>query len=80
MYQKIEFRIIPDAEDRYEMLKTGQIHLAMNLDQLKDRPEENPDFKWHKSINTLSVIGFLNGFEAPFNNPKPDWQSILQLM
>lgn len=70
MYQKIEFRIIPDAEDRYEMLKTGQIHLAMNLDQLKDRPEENPDFKWHKSINTLSVIGFLNGFEAPFNNPE----------
>ena len=37
MYQEIEFLIIPDADDRYELLKNNQIQLAMNLELKKNR-------------------------------------------
>lgn len=65
---KLDFLITPDRNRRWELLKSGQVSIAMDLDQLDKVPFEDSSVNWYKTINTLSVMGFLNCFTSPFNS------------
>ncbi len=69
-FDGLDFLIIPDADRRWQMLKSGGVDIAMDLDQLEEVPFDDPSVTFHKAVNTLSVMGFLNGYEKPFNDPK----------
>lgn len=60
---------IERAEDRYTALTDGKADLATGLELLPETPEDS-SLAWGKSTNTLSVTGFLNGFEKPFSQPE----------
>ena len=59
---------IGSASDRYSALLKGQVDLATGLELLPSIPE-NDGLTWGKTTNTLSVTGFLNGYEIPFSQP-----------
>lgn len=69
LYPQITFTKIQDSLERYEELLQGRADLAVNLEQLEDIPLDNP-FRWGRIGNTLTVPIFLNGFNAPFNQPE----------
>ncbi len=69
-YDHIDVYIVPDANQRWSMLKNGEVDVAMDLDQLENVPLDDPAVTFRKAVNTLSVMGFLNGYEKPFNDPK----------
>ena len=60
---------IASVSDRYEALLKGRVDLATGLELLPSIPE-NDGLTWRKSTNTLSVTGFLNGYETPFSQPQ----------
>ena len=60
---------IPSASDRYRALLDNQVDLATGLELMPSIPE-NDGLTWRKSTNTLSVTGFLNGYEKPFSQPQ----------
>lgn len=57
------------ASDRHDALLNDQVDLATGLELLPSIPE-NDGLTWQKSTNTLSVTGFLNGYEGPFSQPQ----------
>ena len=60
---------IPSASDRYRALLDNQVDLATGLELMPSIPD-NDGLTWRKSTNTLSVTGFLNGYEKPFSQPQ----------
>ncbi len=60
---------IPSPSDRYNALLNGQVDLATGLELMPSVPEKD-GLTWGKSTNSLSVTGFLNGYEAPFSQPE----------
>ncbi len=60
---------IASVSDRYDALLNDQVDLATGLELLPSIPE-NDGLTWRKSTNTLSVTGFLNGYEIPFSQPE----------
>lgn len=70
-YDEIRFIQVPDAANRLEALKKGAVDLAAETDDIAPlRNTSNIDgCRWHYAVSTLSVTGFLNGFEKPFSNP-----------
>ncbi|MYH62800.1 MAG: hypothetical protein F4148_13955 [Caldilineaceae bacterium SB0675_bin_29] len=60
---------IESASERYDALLNGQVDLATGLELLPSIPE-NDGLTWRKTTNTLSVTGFLNGYEIPFSQPE----------
>ena len=59
---------IPQSQDRYDALKTGRVDLAARLESLPGIPEGD-SLVCAGSSSTLSVTGFLNGFEVPLSQP-----------
>ena len=68
-YAKLNVVEIREAEARYDSLKSGQADLASGFESLADIPVEDK-LSWRRSVNTLSVTCFLNGFEEPFSQPE----------
>ena len=60
---------IPSASDRYRALLNDQVDLATGLELMPSLPD-NDGLTWRRSTNTLSVTGFLNGYEKPFSQPQ----------
>ncbi len=60
---------IQSATDRYNALLNGQADLATGLELMPSIPHDDR-LTWRKSTNTLSVTGFLNGYEKPFSQPE----------
>ncbi len=60
---------IQSASDRYSALVNDLADLATGLELMPSIPE-NDGLTWRRSTNTLSVTGFLNGFEKPFSQPE----------
>ena len=60
---------IASASERYDALLNDQVDLATGLELLPSIPQ-NDGLAWRKSTNTLSVTGFLNGYEGPFSQPQ----------
>ncbi len=65
-YSQITLFIIPDAHERIEALRKGDIHIATALESIAS--EENRDGnEWWSCKSNQSVMGLLNGFRAPFS-------------
>ena len=69
VYSRLAIFEIRGPEARYDSLLAGQVDLATSLELLPEIPT-NDDLSWRRSINTLSVTCFLNGFEEPFCQPE----------
>ena len=69
-YDSLEFLIVPDHHERLKLLKSNQVQIALDLEHIEGGLFNDDDVNWHRSVNTLSVMGFLNCFYAPFNNPE----------
>ncbi len=68
-YNQITFFIIPDAEERLEALRKGDVHIASELETIADREKDKgPEWWWGCKTNQ-SVMGLLNAFCPPFNSP-----------
>lgn len=60
---------ISEPEARLDALVSGRVELATGFEMLEDIPHDD-GIEWVKTTNTLSVTGFLNGFDEPFSDPK----------
>ncbi len=56
------------AEMRYELLKTGEVDAALNLERVEAKLDFNPGFAWGQAVNTLSVMYYLNCQEGIFRS------------
>jgi peptide/nickel transport system substrate-binding protein len=56
------------AETRYELLKSGEVDAALNLERVEAKLDFNPDFAWGQAVNTLSVMYYLNCQEGVFRS------------
>jgi len=68
-FSELTISQIPSPSDRYSALLNDQADLATGLELMQSLPE-NDGLTWRRSTNTLSVIGFLNGYETPFSQPE----------
>ncbi|MCY4410829.1 MAG: ABC transporter substrate-binding protein [Caldilineaceae bacterium] len=68
-FSELTISQMPSASDRYSALLNDQADLATGLELMQPLPE-NDGLTWRRSTNTLSVIGFLNGYEKPFSQPE----------
>ncbi len=67
-YSQVTFFIIPDANERVEALRKGDIHIATNLESVATKESVDANVWWTCKSNR-SVMGMLNGFRPPFNQP-----------
>lgn len=68
-YKEIMFKIIPDAEERFDALRRGKVDYITDLQNLPYRPEEE-DFHWFRTNGSLSIFCHLNGTKKPFCFPE----------
>ena len=70
-FDVIDFIEMPDTAERMAALQQGRIHLASEMDDIAPLPENSASdsVRWIYAVNTLSVTGFLNGFDKPFSSP-----------
>ncbi len=62
---RITVRAVPEAEDRFAALESGEVDVAMQL----ERPPSGHGLEWGSALNTLSVMHYLNCFEGVFTQP-----------
>ncbi len=67
-YNQITFLLIPDARERLEALRKGDIHIASELESVAEQ-EKNDGNEWWTCKTNQSVMGMLNAFQPPFNQP-----------
>ncbi|WP_018897813.1 ABC transporter substrate-binding protein [Rhizobium sp. 2MFCol3.1] len=60
----------PSADKRLEMLTSGAVDAALNLERVEERLEMDDRFQWGKAVNTLSVMFYLNCQEGVFRSPE----------
>ncbi len=65
-YDELTFLQVGEAQERYDVLLDAETDLSTGLELLTPIPEDS-SLAWGRSTNTLSVTGFLNGFEEPFS-------------
>jgi peptide/nickel transport system substrate-binding protein len=63
--ERITIRAVPEAEDRFAALQSGEADVAMQL----QRPPGGHGLEWGSALNTLSVMHYLNCFEGVFAHP-----------
>ena len=68
-YDELTFLQVGEAQERYDALLDAEADLSTGLELLTPIPEDS-SLAWGRSTNTLSVTGFLNGFEEPFSQPE----------
>ncbi|WP_207633176.1 ABC transporter substrate-binding protein [Devosia aurantiaca] len=56
----IAVRCVPAAEERYALLRTGEVDAALNLERMHAAVDFDPQFQWGQAVNTLSVMYYLN--------------------
>ena len=67
-YSQITFFVIPDAQERLEALRKGDIHIAVGMESIAKK-ESGDGNEWWTCRTNHSVMGMLNGFRRPFNQP-----------
>jgi peptide/nickel transport system substrate-binding protein len=65
---ELEFRQVPNEEERLELLSSQEAAVATRMEHSRDELAAR-DFGRYVVQSQLSVTGFLNGFEAPFDSP-----------
>jgi peptide/nickel transport system substrate-binding protein len=68
--QRLSVRAVPDADERYRALRDGFADVALNLERMRARIDHAPQFRWHRELNTLSVIYYLNCAQGLFASPE----------
>lgn len=63
---RILVRCEPRAEGRYELLKSGAVDAALNLERMHGIIDFDPRWRWVRALNTLSVMYYLNCREGLF--------------
>ncbi|MGG5808620.1 ABC transporter substrate-binding protein [Falsiroseomonas sp. CW058] len=66
---RITFAAIAGAEARLDALREGYADAAMNLERLEAGPDFAAPLAWGRSVNTLSVMFYLNCREGAFAHP-----------
>ncbi|WP_137176447.1 ABC transporter substrate-binding protein [Roseomonas sp. AR75] len=66
---RITLRAIPEPEVRMAALRAGQLDVAMQMERLRDGPDFSDRFEWGRSLNTLSVMHYLNCDSGAFAHP-----------
>jgi peptide/nickel transport system substrate-binding protein len=66
--ERILVRACADADERYRMLKDGDIDLAHNLERMHGQIDFDPAWQWQRQLNTLSVMSYLNASEGLFTS------------
>jgi peptide/nickel transport system substrate-binding protein len=67
---RIVLQAVPDAEARWEMLRTGTVDVAMRLDRMERPPARDPRWRWLTATTTLSVMYYLNCAAGIFAAPQ----------
>ncbi len=67
-YKQITFFVEPDPQKRLEMLRKGDVHIVSGMNDIP-REERNDGNFWWECRQNQSVMGMLNGYRAPFNDP-----------
>ncbi len=67
-YKQITFFVEPDPLKRVEMLRKGDVHIVSGLNEVPRSEQNDGNFWWECRLNQ-SVMGMLNGYRAPFNDP-----------
>ena len=68
-YRDIFITQIPDPKDRLGALKSGQVDVVTGLESLP-QPLDLRGLVARRTLNTLSVTAFFNGFTEPFSRPE----------
>ena len=66
----LTFTAMTRAEDRLAALRAGAIDAAAGLEQADEPPTETPDLTWLHTVNTLSVMAYLNCTAGAFADPR----------
>ena len=67
--ERITFLAIPGPEARIAALMEGRADCAMQLEREAADPREAAALAWHRGLNGLSVMHYLNAFEGAFTHP-----------
>ncbi|KAI4593651.1 hypothetical protein KJ359_009135 [Pestalotiopsis sp. 9143b] len=61
-----------NGKDRLELLQSGQVDAALNLERIDDLEllDFQPPLRWGRVLSTLSVIYYLNCKEGVFSSPQ----------
>lgn len=68
--QRIIVTAEPSAEKRLQLLREGKTDVAMNLERVEEALDFSEKFQWRESVNTLSVMCYLNCHEGIFTSPR----------
>ncbi len=68
-YPRIVIQQVEEPEDRLRAIQSGEVDLATGLETLP-HPVDLSGLTARKSLNTLSVTGFFNGFSEPFKDSR----------
>ncbi len=66
---RIVAKAMPHADDRCRALLAGEADAALNLERMDGRIPFHAPLAWHKAVNTLSVIDYLNCAQGLFASP-----------
>ena len=66
---RIVAKAMPNADDRCRSLLAGEAGAALNLERMEKRIPFAAPLTWHKAVNTLSVIDYLNCFKGLYASP-----------
>jgi len=65
---RIAVTAVAAADDRLRLLREGGVDAATNLERCSVRQDGDTTLDWGCSLNTLSVMYYLNGFEGLFSS------------
>ena len=66
---RLILRAIPNADDRYAALRSGEADVATNLERMHVPARADDDLAWGQAANTLSVMCYLNAAAGTFAAP-----------
>ena len=66
---RIEASALLHADDRCRALLAGEADAALNLERMDGRIPFDAPLDWHKAVNTLSVIDYLNCSTGLYTSP-----------
>lgn len=66
----LTLRAVPRAQDRLEALLLGTVDAAAGLEQADAPPRKDGSLIWHRTVNTLSVMAYLDCSKGAFADPQ----------
>ena len=67
--ERLRFVACPDAAERLRMVRDGACDAALNLERSDDPLRPDASLAWQRSVNTLSVMSYLDCTRGLFRSP-----------